>query len=136
MKKLLFIPFLLLTIFACNKSTNHPYQYSETKSNQTTVQFDTSEFHIDTIKVVKMKHLPTSNLYRLHCQMCHGLNGKGDGVKARHDTTICPYDLSKETKLDKEVYYIVLNGTNKMPNQYELIEDDVWLIVIYIKKFK
>ena len=68
--------------------------------------------------------------------MCHGLNGKGDGVKARHDTTICPYDLSKETKVDKEVYYVVLNGTNKMPNQYELIEDDVWLIVIYIKKFK
>ena len=119
--------------FACNTKPKVPI--TQESSNVTTV-FDTSQFQIDTIKVVKMAHLPPSNLYRLHCQMCHGLNGVGDGVKARHDTTICPYDLSKETKLDKEVYYIVLNGTNKMPNQYELIEDDVWLIVIYIKKFK
>jgi len=134
MKKLFILPSLLLLVmfFACNKP-NVPI--TQESSNVTAV-FDTSQFQIDTIKVVKMAHLPASNLYRLHCQMCHGLNGKGDGVKARHDTTICPYDLSKETKVDKEVYYVVLNGTNKMPNQHELIEDDVWLIVIYIKKFK
>jgi len=131
MKRIIFLPILLL-IFACNNPSP-----KEINTTTTSIEVDTNEFHIDTIKVVKMKHLPASNLYRLHCQMCHGLNGTGDGVKARHDTTICPYDLSKETKLDKEVYYVVVNGVDdKMPNQYELQNDEVWLIVFYIKAFK
>ena len=69
--------------------------------------------------------------------MCHGLNGTGNGVKARYDTSICPYDLSKETKLDKEVYYVVVNGLDdKMPKHQKLQENEVWLIVFYIKAFK
>ena len=68
--------------------------------------------------------------------MCHGNFGTGNGVKARLDTTICPYDLTKENKTDKEIYYIILNGNNKMPNQIELDNEDVWLIILHIKKFK
>ena len=97
---------------------------------------DTSRFRADTVKLIQLKHLTSSNLYGLHCKMCHGVYGKGDGVKARHDITICPYDLTKITKPDKEIYYIVLNGQDKMPNQYELDNSDVWVIVIYIKKFR
>jgi hypothetical protein len=126
----IFIFVFLLLFLSCNKSTPKEVY------NSSTIEFDTTNFYVDTIKVVKYKHLTSSNLYRLHCQMCHGLEGKGNGVKARTDTTICPYDLSKETKLDKDVYYIIVNGTDKMPNQYELPEDDVWIIVVYIKKFK
>lgn len=97
---------------------------------------DSSHFTIDTVRAIKMNHLTNSNLYDLHCKMCHGVQGKGDGVKARFDTTICPYNLSKVTKPDKEIYYIVLNGEQKMPNQYEIDTTDVWVIVVYIKKFR
>lgn len=97
---------------------------------------DTTELQIDTVKAVTMRHLSSSNLYGLHCKMCHGNYGIGDGVKARFDTTICPYDLTKVTKPDKEVYYVVLNGKEKMPNQHELDTTDVWVIVVYIKKFR
>jgi len=97
---------------------------------------DTSLFNIDTIKVIRMENFKSSNLYDFHCKMCHGNKGIGDGVKARHDSTICPYDLTKESKPDKDVYYIVLNGNYKMPGQPELKEDELWLIVLYIKKFR
>ena len=131
MKKIIYLLVLLL-IVACNKPAP-----KEINTTTTSIEIDTNLFHIDTIKVVKMKHLPASNLYRLHCQMCHGLNGTGNGVKARYDTSICPYDLSKETKLDKEVYYVVVNGLDdKMPKHQKLQENEVWLIVFYIKAFK
>lgn len=131
MKKLLILLLLLLglLIFSCN---NNPIS----KTPQLISNIDTNEFHIDTVKVMKMSHLTSSNLYGLHCKMCHGVYGKGDGVKARFDTTICPYDLTQVIKPEKELYYVVLNGKDKMPNQCELDSVDVWVIVVYIKKFK
>ena len=131
MKKLLFI-LMMFFLLSCNDNKIQKYPVH----NTTFISIDTTKFSVDTIKVVKMKHLSSSNLYSLHCKMCHGSDGKGDGVKARHDTTLCPYDLSKVTKPDKDVYYIVLNGEYKMPNQRELTDEDVWVIVVYIKKFK
>ena len=128
MNKLFAIIILLMILTSCN---NKPI--IETPNN---IKIDTAQFHIDTVKVMKMKHLTASNLYGLHCKMCHGGNGKGDGIKARTDITICPYDLTKVNKPDKEVYYVVLNGKKNMPNQYELRDSDVWVIVFYIKKFK
>lgn len=134
MKKLFIIPFLLMFMVFIISCNNRPTP--EKKFHTTFIHVDTSKFEVDTVKVVKMKHLTSSNLYMLHCKMCHGSDGKGDGVKARHDSTLCPYDLSKVNKPDKQVYYIVLDGENRMPNQHELSKDDVWVIVVYIKKFK
>ena len=110
-----------------------------TSCNTTIVEpntIDTTQFQVDTVKITTMKHLTSSNIYGIHCKMCHGNYGIGDGIKARMDTTICPYDLTKITKPDKEIYYIVLNGKEKMPNQYELDTTDVRMMVFYIKKFK
>jgi len=136
MKKL-FIPSILLLLImmftSCNNNNNNSVIEKPIIGS---INFDTSKFQIDTIKVIKYHRFTSSNLYRLHCQMCHGLRGVGDGVKARHDTTLCPYDLRKITKPDKDVYYIVLNGEGRMPNQYELDSTNVWVMVIYIKKFK
>ena len=126
--KRLIMTLLVILFTSCN---NEPIIKNTIKST-----VDTSQFMVDTVKIVTMKHLSSSNLYGLHCKMCHGNYGKGDGVKARFDTTICPYDLTKVTKPDKEVYYVVLNGKEKMPNQYELDTTDVWVIIVYIKKFR
>ena len=136
MRKLLLIPLLFVfMILSCQRNDKTNWEKQPQQINQLS-DIDTSMYQVDTVKVVRMKHLTSSNLYNLHCKFCHGSNGDGDGVKARHDSTICPHDLSQVTKPDKEVYYIVLDGKQKMPNQHELTKDDVWVIVIYIKKFR
>lgn len=92
------------------------------------------EYDVDSIKIVNLKDFKSKNLYVKHCKFCHGGYGKGDGVKARIDTTLCPYDLSKESKSDQQIYYIILNGQNRMPGQKELKEDEIWLLILYIKE--
>jgi hypothetical protein len=124
---IVFITIIIIILSSISINRNKKY---DLKENYTT------QIKVDTVEMVTMKHLTASNLYGLHCKMCHGNYGKGDGVKSRFDTTICPYDLSKVNKLDKEIYYVVLNGERKMPNQYELDTNDVWIIVFHIKKFK
>jgi cytochrome c5 len=129
MKKLLIFLFAAMLI-SCN---NNPVIETPHRNIQT----DTSKLQIDTVRVITMKRLTASNLYGLHCKICHGNDGKGTGVKSRTSKgIICPYDLTKIRKPDKEIYYIVLNGENKMPNQHELDSNNIWVIVIYIKKFK
>ena len=131
MIKNLFILIFAITMISCHCEPTFEKHY-----NNLAITIDTLTFNADTIKIITLKHLTPSNLYGLHCKMCHGVNGLGDGVKARHDLTICPYDLTKVKNPDQELYYIILNGKNKMPNQYELDSGNVWLIIIYIKKFK
>lgn len=115
--------------------------------NKTKVTSEPVKIEIDTVKYsevryVSAKHFTSSGLYNLHCKFCHGNDGTGDGVVARHNEEICPYDLSKVTKTDKEVYYVVLNGTEHMPDatkpvaKHVLTDDDIWLVVVYIKKFR
>jgi mono/diheme cytochrome c family protein len=79
----------------------------------------------------------------LNCKQCHGEDGKGYGVKVRADSTICPYDLSKLDKPDEEIYYVVLEGKNRMigqhyklESQHKLSDSTAWIVVFYINKFK
>ena len=97
---------------------------------------DTSTFRPKNIQVIGINNLVSSNLYEIHCKMCHGNIGKGDGIKARLDSTICPYDLTKENKPDKDLYYVIQEGKNKMPGQQELKDEDVKLLVFFIKDLK
>lgn len=91
---------------------------------------------IDSVEVVSLKEFQGSGLYHKHCSMCHGNTGRGEGVVARHNPDLCPRDLTKVDKPEQCVYYIILNGQNKMPGQKDLTEEEVWVLIIYVKKMK
>jgi len=132
MKKLLFLLALVSLISCQNKGTDNKLEI--------VTQIDTTKY--EEVRYVNAKHFTSSGLYNLHCKLCHGNNGTGDGVVARYNEEICPYDLSKVTKTDKEVYFVILNGADHMPDaskpvaNHILTHDDIWLVVYYIKKFK
>lgn len=139
MKNLLILLTLMFTIgfMSCDNKTNKtniPIVSSEI------IPIDSSQY--EEVRYVAAKHFTSSGLYNLHCKMCHGIDGAGDGVVARHQKEYCPYDLSKVKKPDQEVYYVILNGTEHMPSaekpisKHILTDDDIWLVVVYIKKFR
>ena len=93
-------------------------------------------YTIDTIRLVSLKEFQGSFLYDKNCKMCHGNEGKGDGVVARH-TNICPFDLTKLDKTDDRIYYVIINGKNNMPPKGDKLSDeDVWILIIYVKELK
>lgn len=144
-----YLTFLLLTVAMFFTSCNYKNPKREVIVNQSieTIQdssfFDLSKtypsdkFLFDTVRIVSLHELKGSSLYKLHCKMCHGDYGQGDGVKARLQEGICPHDLSTEDKPDEVVYYIILNGGTRMPpGQEKLSNGEVKVLVLYIKKFK
>lgn len=127
---------LLLSMFLFSTSCN---KKEISKKDNVELKYDSNlykSYEIDTIKIITLKEFKSSNLYTKHCKFCHGNEGKGDGIKSRTREDLCPFDLSKENKSDNEVYYIILNGKNNMPNQKELKDKEIKVLVIYIKKFR
>lgn len=121
--------FLSLNFFtSCDNST-------KTVPQKVISNVDTTK--VEKVEIISLKDLKSTDLYTKNCKFCHGSYGKGDGIKARLNPEICPYDLSKENKPDKFVYYVILEGKNKMPsNEKKLNDENIHLIMIYIKKFK
>jgi len=122
----------------------HPKEIKTSKNIENT---DSTEYKIiqnlDSTKsediylghIISLKDLKTKTLYTKNCKFCHGESGKGDGIKSRTDSTICPYDLTKENKSDKFIYYVILNGKNYMPSHAKKLDDEnINILVIYIKK--
>jgi len=92
---------------------------------------------VEKVEIINLGELKSTDLYTKNCKFCHGSQGKGDGIKARTNNEICPYDLSKETKGDKIVYYVILNGQHRMPSHESKLNDtSIKVLVIYIKKFR
>jgi cytochrome c5 len=109
--------------------------------SQIITAIDTAKY--EEVTYVNARRFTSSNLYNLHCKMCHGNQGTGDGVVARfHADQYCPHDLSQLKKTDEEVYFVIVKGTEHMPDtskavsKHVLTNDDVWMVVYYIKKFK
>jgi len=139
MKKLFILLALVFGFISCDKKTDKENSVPTVSSE--IIPVDSSYY--EEVRYVSGKHFTSSGLYNLHCKMCHGNTGAGDGVVARyHKEEFCPYDLSKVKKPDQEVYYVVLNGSGYMPNaekpvsKHVLTNDDIWLVVVYIKKFR
>jgi len=142
MKKIIFLLTLVFMVgfISCdNKIQKNKHIIPNISSEVLPV--DSSKY--EEVRYVTARHFTSSGLYNLHCKMCHGNNGTGDGVVARHhQDKYCPYDLSKVTKPDQEVYYVILNGTEHMPSakkpisKHILTDDDIWLVVVYIKDFR
>lgn len=134
MKHLLFILLCFsLVISACNDTTSN--SANETVSDN----FIPANLHsssVDSVKVLSLHELKGSELYVKNCKFCHGNAGEGDGVKARlSDGEICPFDLTQEKNPDEFLYYVILNGKDKMPGQKKLSEEEIKVLIMFIKSF-
>jgi cytochrome c len=104
--------------------------------NDSIIIIKNKNLNIEKLEIVNLGELKGKTLYTKHCKFCHGNFGQGDGIKAKVNKDLCPFDLRKESSPDQAVYYVLLNGLNKMPSQKELSYNDIWILVIYIKNFK
>jgi cytochrome c5 len=77
-------------------------------------------------------------LYNIHCSVCHGTGGKGDGPVAPVFQT--PPDLTEERFVnvtDGYMYWIIRDGIGVMPPQYEHVRPhERWQIVNYIRSLQ
>ena len=79
-------------------------------------------------------------LYKKHCQSCHGAEGYGDGSKAANLSGDLGDFSSEEfhAQTDGEIFYKSYIGRGDMPNFEKKLpdEEDVWLIVNYMRTLK
>jgi len=74
-------------------------------------------------------------VYNIHCQVCHGAQGHGDGPLASYfDRT--PQNLTSSQVLaefDGSVYLTIMNGFGQMPSLFEnLTPHESWDVVNYV----
>jgi cytochrome c5 len=94
-----------------------------------------NQLSVKEIQIVSLEEFKGTFLYDKHCKMCHGNEGKGNGVVARHNSELCPRDLTKIDKPNQCIYYVIVNGKNKMPgHDGEIEENDIWVLIVYINK--
>ncbi|NPA27044.1 MAG: cytochrome c [Chloroflexi bacterium] len=71
-------------------------------------------------------------LYDIHCAVCHGPQGKGDGYMAQFDMQ--PADLTASALDDAGMFLFVTNGTPNMPPMREsLTVRDRWDVINYVR---
>jgi len=75
-------------------------------------------------------------LYAIHCQLCHGLEGHGDGPLAHYfDRT--PQNLTSTQitdEFDGSVYLTILQGFGQMPSLAEnLTARERWDVINYVR---
>jgi S-disulfanyl-L-cysteine oxidoreductase SoxD len=77
-------------------------------------------------------------LYNIHCSMCHGSGGKGDGTVAPVFQT--PPDITEgrfQDVTDGYLYWVIRDGAGIMPAYYEHIRShERWLIVNHIRSLQ
>ena len=75
-------------------------------------------------------------LYRIHCALCHGETGRGDGPLADYFTKT-PERLSSpraSAEFDGTVYLMILQGVGEMPSLAEnLTVRERWDVINYIR---
>ena len=78
-------------------------------------------------------------IYKNHCQRCHGQYGDGKGDKAS-ELSVAPGDFTDVSKMDRltegELYWQVTKGRRPMPSFAEKLNDEQrWQVVDYIRTF-
>jgi mono/diheme cytochrome c family protein len=79
------------------------------------------------------------SLYAIHCTMCHGDDGKGEG-SAGGSLAVKPTDLTRDdaaVAADGKLFLIVKNGVKKegkqtMPPAKKVTDEQIWQIVAYV----
>lgn len=99
-------------------------------------------------KIRKLKNpVPTTaqslatglQLYRQHCQSCHGARGDGRGQKAP-ELSVAPGDFTDVRKMhgltDGELYWQITKGESPMPAfERKVSQKGRWALVDYIRTF-
>ncbi len=78
-------------------------------------------------------------LYQIHCQRCHGVNGDGHGEKAA-ELLVAPGDFTDVSEMrrasDGELYWQITAGRLPMPSfKKKVNEKGRWELVDYIRTF-
>jgi len=78
-------------------------------------------------------------IYRNHCQKCHGRDGDGKGEKAP-ELSASPHDFTDAHEMhtwkDGELFWVITNGHRPMPAfRDKLTEEERWQAVDYIRTF-
>ena len=78
-------------------------------------------------------------IYRNHCQKCHGRNGDGKGEKAA-ELSVAPQDFGDAREMrrwtDGELFWNITKGHRPMPGFADkLSEEERWQAVDYIRTF-
>lgn len=76
-------------------------------------------------------------LYRIHCALCHGLTGTGDGPLAPYYGEQAPSDLTAPgviSQFDGALYRTLTRGFNRMPSMAEnLTPRERWDVINYLR---
>ena len=93
-------------------------------------EFPTNPIPADNVSLQRGKIL-----YDIHCQVCHGVQGHGDGPLASYfDRT--PQNLTSSqilAEFDGSVYLTIVNGFGQMPSLSEnLTPHESWDVVNYV----
>ncbi len=75
-------------------------------------------------------------LYQIYCAVCHGPQGKGDGVMRAYMKAAPPKDLTAQDVADKPdaaLFATITNGTANMPSFRDLTPRERWDIVNYLR---
>jgi cytochrome c5 len=141
--------FLISIVFACWNFTTNKIIKAHNQAIETPIinsgietgevlPLDTARY--EEIRYVNAKQFSSSQLYGLHCKLCHGVDGSGTGPVTRYHNGLCPADLTKHVdRTDQHVYYVILNGTENMPDatkpvaKHVLTNDDIWMVVYHVK---
>ncbi len=80
------------------------------------------------------------SLYNKHCKSCHGKEGYGDGTKADEvEGDLGDFSTAEfQAQSDGAIFYKSYIGRDDMPNYEKKMpdEEDVWLVVNYIRTLK
>ncbi len=79
-------------------------------------------------------------LYAIHCQLCHGDQGHGDGPLAHYFTKPAPRDLTDPevtSQADGPLYITIIEGFGEMPPLSENVTPrEAWDIVNYLRTLR
>jgi len=92
------------------------------------------------VKPTAESQAKAKSLYAIDCAMCHGDNGNGQtdlskSMELKLGDWTDPGRLAN--KQDNELFNVIRNGKDKMPNEAEgrANDNEVWNLVIYIRGF-
>jgi mono/diheme cytochrome c family protein len=75
--------------------------------------------------------------YDIHCGVCHGAGGRGDGPVA--GGAMAPADLTSpviQARGDGYIYGVIRNGVRSMPAYHESLNStERWQVVLFVRTF-
>ena len=79
------------------------------------------------VEFLTYKKLKEGEMYNEKCKTCH------DNLNETNTQT-CPFYLTTKVSPDTGVYYVAFKEKTKTPKKITM-EDDEWLLILYMKKF-